>query len=210
MITGFSVRNFKVLGAVPQADGDLISFGPLNLFIGPNGCGRRKRLFPTLSGISVSGRGWGWRSIRLHEGDGRQVEFGSQQMSDGVLRLLAVAGLLYVERPPTLITFEEPEDGVHPQLIREVIQMLRELTQRKPPHRCQVFFSTHSSYVLDEFYDHPDEVYCIERSQPRAAANVLRLSENKQLKIARDTFEHSLGEAWTSSLLGATAGIRSQ
>jgi len=82
MITGFSVCNFKVLAAVLQADGDLIPFEPLNLFV---------------------------------EGEERQVEFGSQQMSDGVLRLLAVACLLYVERPPTLITFEEPENGAHPQ-----------------------------------------------------------------------------------------------
>ena len=171
---------------------------------------RLRRLFPTLSDISVSGRGWGWRSLRLYEGDGHQVEFSSRQMSDGVLRLLAVTGLLYVERPPSLITFEEPENGVHPQLIGEVVQILRELTQRKPPHRCQVFFSTHSPYVLDEFFDHPEEVYCIERSRPKVGAEVVRLSENKQLRIARDTFEHSLGEAWITGLLGATAGVRSR
>ncbi len=169
---------------------------------------RLKRLFPVLSGISVSGTGWGWRHLHQHEGDGQEVAFGSRHMSDGVLRLLAVTSLLYVERPPTVITFEEPENGVHPQLIREVVHLLRELTERKPPNRCQVFFSTHSPYVLDEFYDHPDEVYCIERSRPRVGARIIRLSENKQLKIARDTFRRSLGEAWASGLLGATAGVR--
>lgn len=169
---------------------------------------RLRRLFPTLSDISVSGGGWGWRTVRLHEGNGRNVVFNSQQMSDGVLRLLAVTSLLYLDHIPTVITFEEPENGVHPQLIREVVQILRELTQRKPPNRCQVFMTTHSPYVLDEFYDHPEEVYCMDRPQPQAGATIVRLSENKQLKIARDTFRQSLGEAWTTGLLGATAGVQ--
>ncbi len=166
------------------------------------------RLFPTVTNISVSGRGWGWRTLRLHEGNGRDVVFNSQQMSDGVLRLLAITTLLYTDRAPTAITLEEPENGVHPQLVREVVQILRELTQRKPPNRCQVFFTTHSPYVLDEFYDHPDEVYCLDRPKPLAGATVTRLSENKQLHNAQESFGKSLGEAWTSGLLGATAGAK--
>jgi predicted ATPase len=160
---------------------------------------RLRALFPTVTDISVSGRGWGWRTIRLHEGDGSEVVFNSQQMSDGVLRLLAITSLLYLDRIPTVITFEEPENGVHPQLIREVVQILRELTHRKPPNRCQVFLTTHSPYVLDEFFDHPEEVYCMDRIGPKAGASVVRLSENKQLRIARDTFGQSLGEAGSLS-----------
>lgn len=169
---------------------------------------RLRRLFPTLSDITVSGGGWGWRTIRLHEGDGHPVVFNSQQMSDGVLRSLAVTSLLYLDRIPTVITFEEPEDGVHPQLIREVVQILRELTQRKRPNRCQVFMTTHSPYVLDEFFDHPEAVYCMDRPRPQAGASIVRLSENRQLNVARETFKQSLGEAWTSGLLGATAGVK--
>ncbi len=172
---------------------------------------RLKRLFPTVTDVSVSGRGgWGWRMIRLHESNGKQVVFNSQQMSDGVLRLLAVASLLYLDRIPSLLTFEEPENGVHPQLVREVVQILRELTQRKPPRQCQVFMTTHSPYVLDEFYDHPEEVYCMDRRKPQAGARIVRLSEKVQLKVARATFKESLGEAWTLGLIGATAGIQAR
>lgn len=171
---------------------------------------RVQRLFPTVTNISVSGTGWGWRTLRLHESNGRDVVFNSQQMSDGVLRLLAITTLLYLDRVPTVVTLEEPENGVHPQLVREVVQILRELTQRKPPNQCQVFFTTHSPYVLDEFFDHPEEVYCIDRPKPQAGAVITRLSENRQLNVARDTFERSLGEAWATGLLGATAGVRSR
>jgi predicted ATPase len=179
----------------------------------PEGFGRLvrrlRRLFPNLSDLSVSGRGWGWREIRLHEGPEPEVVYNSRQMSDGVLRLLTITSLLYLENIPPLITLEEPENGVHPQLVREVIQILRELTQRRPPNRCQVFFTTHSPYVLDEFYDRPEQVYCVDRPRPLAGSTVTRLSDKREIRIARETFEHSLGEAWTSGLIGSTAGVRS-
>ncbi len=169
---------------------------------------RLRRLFPNLTDLSVTGRGWGWREIRLHEGDDPKVVYNSRQMSDGILRLLAITSLLYVDRIPSLITLEEPENGVHPQLVREVVQILREITQRKPPNQCQVFFTTHSPYVLDEFIDHPEQVYLLDRPKPLAGATVVRLSDKRELQVVRDAFEQSLGEAWTSGLLGSTAGVR--
>lgn len=170
---------------------------------------RIKRLFPTVSDISVvGGRTWGWQTLRLHEQNGHAVVFNSQQMSDGVLRLLAVTSLLYLEHIPPVITFEEPENGVHPQLIREVVQVLRELTLRKSPNQCQVFFTTHSPYVLDEFFDHPEQVFLVERGKPLEGATITRLSERPQLKIVRSAFEQSLGEAWVNGLLGANAGMK--
>jgi predicted ATPase len=169
---------------------------------------RLRRLFPNLTDLSVSGRGWGWREIRLQEGEDPKVVYNSRQMSDGVLRLLAITSLLYLDRIPSLITLEEPENGVHPQLVREVVQILREITQRKPPNQCQVFFTTHSPYVLDEFIDHPEQVYLLDRPKPLAGAAVVRLSDERELQVARETFEQSLGEAWTSGLLGSTAGVR--
>ncbi|OJW08009.1 MAG: hypothetical protein BGO49_20685 [Planctomycetales bacterium 71-10] len=171
---------------------------------------RLRKLFPNLSDLSVSGRGWGWREIRLHEGPDPEIVYNSRQMSDGILRLLAITSLLYLKDIPPLITLEEPENGVHPQLVREVIQIIRELTQRRPPNQCQVFLTTHSPYVLDEFFDHPEQVYCVDRPRPLAGATVTRLSEKREISIVRETFERSLGEAWTSGLIGSTAGVRGQ
>jgi predicted ATPase len=169
---------------------------------------RLKRLFPTLTNISISGRGgWGWRSIKLHEGNGKEIIFNSAQMSDGVLRLLAIASLLYLDKIPSVLMLEEPENGIHPQIVREVIQILRELTQRKPPNECQVFFTTHSPYVLDEFFGHPKEVFCMDRRGPQAGATIIQLSQNKQINLVSETFDKSLGEAWTMGLFGATAGL---
>jgi predicted ATPase len=164
---------------------------------------RMARLIPTFTGLKVAHRN-GFLQAVIQE-EGAESSFTSSQMSDGLLRLLAVASLLYVPDPPSVVLIEEPENGVHPQLLREVVQILRESTQRKPPHRSQVFVTTHSPYVLDEFRDHPEQVYCMERSQPRAGASITRLSDKPQLQQVRASFEQSLGEAWFSNLLGAGA-----
>jgi predicted ATPase len=163
---------------------------------------RIRLLFPNLVDISVSGRKWGWETLQLHESNGLDAVFNSRQISDGILRLLAVTSLLYLDKIPTVITFEEPENGVHPQLLREVVQILRELTQRKPPNRCQVFLTTHSPYVLDEFLDFPEQVFCVDRTGPQNGSRVFRLKDSKQLNVVRKAFDKSLGEAWVSGLIG--------
>ena len=168
---------------------------------------RIRRLFPNVTDISVTGgKTWGWHTIRLHERNGHQdISFNSQHMSDGVLRLLAVMNLLYLDHLPSLIMFEEPENGVHPQLVREVVQVLRELTQRKTPNRTQVILTTHSPYVLDEFYDHPEQVFVMERPQPQSGASLIQLSTASQIHTVNATFNKSLGEAWYSGMIGGTA-----
>jgi AAA15 family ATPase/GTPase len=40
MITGLAVRNFKNLERIPEREGELVPFGPLNVLIGPNGSGK--------------------------------------------------------------------------------------------------------------------------------------------------------------------------
>lgn len=165
---------------------------------------RIQHLVPTFSGLEVGGSGTLYQSISQLEGS--NATFNSRQMSDGILRLLAVASLLYIDQPPSVVMFEEPENGVHPQLIRDVVQILRELTQRKPPRRTQVFITTHNPYVVDEFIDHPEQVYGMERNRPQAGASITRLSDRSQAKKVREVFNSSLGEAWVSGLLGATAG----
>ena len=165
-----------------------------------------KSLFPTVSGIEIKGsQGWGWQEIFLTEAGNRRAIFNSEQMSDGILRLLAISTFLYSEKAPGVLTFEEPENGIHPQLVGQVINMLRVLTLKKPPNNCQVFFTTHSPYILDQFIESPEEVYVMERGRPQQGARLIRLSENSNVQAIKDTFKNALGEAWYSGLIGGTA-----
>lgn len=161
---------------------------------------RVRRFVPWVTDITVRKGKWGWVELLSRED---KHTLNSQQMSEGLLRLLAVTSFLYSEDAPTLLTFEEPENGVHPRLLSELVQIFRDLTNLKPPRRCQVFASTHSPYVLDEFIDTPEEVYLVERGTPEDGARVRRLSEQDNIDLVRETYNQSLGEAWFTGVLGA-------
>jgi predicted ATPase len=161
-----------------------------------------KRAFPYLKDISFSGSGWGWRALRLHEARGNaEVVVNSRLISDGFLRLLALTSFLYLDVIPSVVMFEEIENGVHPHLLREMVQVLRELTLRKSPYTSQVMFTTHSPYVLDEFYDKPEQVSVMDLTGPNARAQLNQLKDKTEIGKVRRAFE-SLGEAWYSNAIG--------
>jgi predicted ATPase len=174
---------------------------------------RVRRLFPTVSDIEVQGgRGWGWRRIGLIEGEAsNRVAFNSQQISDGVLRMLAVLTLLHAESAPSVLMLEEPENGVHPRLLRDVVGVLRDLSQRKAaPFGCQVIVTTHSAYLLDEFLEHPEQVQVMQRGRPHDGAGIYRLADRADLDLLKETFDRSLGEVWLSGLLDQGRGDESR
>jgi predicted ATPase len=65
-------------------------------------------------------------------------------VSDGLLRWLAFAAVPYLAHG-ALILVEEPENGLHPAGIRDVMTLLREVSGR-----AQVVIATHSAIVIDE------------------------------------------------------------
>ncbi len=169
---------------------------------------RVRKFFPNLYDVSFSREGWGWSAIRTHEKhDGGELVFNNRQVSDGMLRLLAITSFLYQDIIPTVLMLEEPENGVHPHFLRGIIQVLRELTLRKGQNKCQVFFTSHNPYVLDEFYDVPEQVWVMGVPGPKAGASIYRLSDKSQLNKLKETFG-TLGEAWFSSVLGGTPSAK--
>jgi predicted ATPase len=117
----------------------------------------------------------------------------ASQVSDGVLLLLAYLAILY--RPqgkrPRVLLVEEPENGVHPKRLRDVVTILRELV-REQSH-TQVVLTTHSPYALDLFK--PEEVTLC-TMQGNGEVKTTRLSESPAVTNQTDVF--TLGEIWTA------------
>ena len=78
----------------------------------------------------------------------------ASQVSDGVLLILAYLAVLHLPQPPRLLLVEEPENGIHPARLKEVLSILRDLVAEQS--HTQVVMTTHSPYVVDSFQ--PDEV----------------------------------------------------
>ena len=66
--------------------------------------------------------------------------------SDGTLRLMGLLWTLLVGSGPILL--EEPELSLHPEVVRQIPQMIARVQRKRPPR--QVILSTHSSDLLSD------------------------------------------------------------
>lgn len=121
----------------------------------------RNRLNSLIGGVDalrverdVSGR-----SYRLFVKMKDEGEFSSSVLSDGTLRLLALATYLQDPRRASVLLFEEPENGVHERRIEKLVSMLRTActdiqTNRASGKLYQILINTHSPVVLNELQPH--------------------------------------------------------
>ena len=82
--------------------------------------------------------------IGLSEGYEKPIPL--EKASDGTLRLAAYYTLLNQPELPQLIAVEEPERHLHPGVLSEVAQILKQIASRS-----RVIVTTHSSQFLDSF-----------------------------------------------------------
>jgi predicted ATPase len=115
--------------------------------------------------------------IRAKTIDGNQ--FSSRVLSDGTLRILTLITLSYDPNYHGVLCFEEPENGVHPQRLGHMLDVLRSLItdftasdkdEDNEPLR-QIIVNTHSPAFLarlsdDEIQQHVAYMYA-PRQQPR-------------------------------------------
>lgn len=116
----------------------------------------------------------------------------AKHLSDGTLRFLALASILLNNAPPPLICLEEPELGMHPDMIRMVAGMLVEASAR-----TQLIITTHSEHLLTALQDDFDALFAFDAG---VAGSIVRRFSQEEYKLWRE--EHTLGELWTSGELG--------
>ncbi len=116
------------------------------------------------------------------------------RMSDGTIRWLALLAILLNPDPPPLVCIEEPELGLHPDMIPELARLLIDASSR-----MQLIITTHSDRLIEEFTEIPEVVIVCEKEN---GASTLRRLNAAQL--ASWLKEYSLGELWTKGELGGT------
>ena len=120
----------------------------------------------------------------------------ARQASDGAILFLGILALAHLPDPPNLLLIEEPENGIYPKRLGEVITMLKELVTRTDGVRFpQIIMTTHSPYVLS-FFD-PEEVTFLSRPSDDpdgpVRARPLREAPNIKERLGDDFY---LGELW--------------
>lgn len=108
-------------------------------------------------------------TLTLCAGDNQGVWYSAKALSDGTLRFLALAVLEHDSSGRNVICLEEPENGIHPQRIPAIINLLQdiatdihmEVDETNPPR--QVIINTHSPEVVRRIPD--DSLVLARRAQ---------------------------------------------
>ncbi|MDR2488504.1 MAG: AAA family ATPase [Desulfovibrio sp.] len=116
------------------------------------------------------------------------------RLSDGTLRFLCLLAVLLHPSPPPLVCIEEPELGMHPDVLPTIANLLREASTR-----TQIIATTHSDILIDALTETPDSVVVCERHEQ--GTHMKRL--NKET-IAPFLEGYRLGQLWLSGELGGT------
>lgn len=149
-----------------------------------------RRLCDDLDQVSVQVLG-GMVQLLFHH-TGMDAPVAGSRASDGILRFLTLVCLLCHPDPPPLICIEEPELGLHPDIIRTVAELLVEASQR-----TQLIVTTHSDLLVSALSDVPEAVVVFERGPNGSEAR--RLEPDKLREWLKD---YSLGDLWASGRLG--------
>ncbi len=116
----------------------------------------------------------------------------ASRMSDGTLRYMALAAILLDPDPPPLVVIEEPELGLHPDVILSIGEMLIEASQR-----TQLVVTTHSTGLIDALHDCPSSVVVCEKHD---GESIFERLEPEPLKKWLE--KYSLGNLWSAGDLG--------
>ena len=149
-----------------------------------------RHLYEGLTDFDVSIEG-GTVQIFFNEGE---FIIPAPRLSDGSVRYLCLLAILCDPEPPPLICIEEPELGLHPDILPELADLLSFASER-----TQIIVTTHSDILVDAMSERPEAVVVCEKHE--GSTHMRRLSRD-DLAAWLETYR--LGQLWTKGQLGGT------
>lgn len=152
---------------------------------------RLRDLYEGLDDFDVRVQG-GTVEVFLTEGD---FIIPASRLSDGTLRYLCLLAILCDPDPPPLICIEEPELGLHPDMLPKIADLLIAASDR-----TQLVVTTHSDMLVDAMTERPESVVVMEKHEGKTLAR--RLQNNAELQGYLEHYR--LGEMWLRGMIGGT------
>lgn len=148
---------------------------------------RVRRHYQPLVDVEPRSANFGWKYLAIRERwNGDETSFNAKQVSDGLLRLLAVASIPDWEELPSVVLLDEIENGLHPRLIGGIVRLLEDITSK-----TQVVATTHSPITLN--YVPAPSTRLVTRGDS-GVVRVTPLTETRGFERLRAHFEP--GELW--------------
>lgn len=147
-------------------------------------------LYRGLSDFEILTTG-GTVQIVFTEGD---FSIPATRLSDGTLRYLCLIAVLLDPTPPPLICIEEPELGLHPDILPHIADLLVEASKR-----TQIIITTHSDVLIDALSEQPESVLVCEKHN--AQTQIKRLNRED---LSQWLTDYRLGQLWMRGEIGGT------
>jgi predicted ATPase len=147
-------------------------------------------LYAGLNDFDVSVEG-GTVQVFFTEGD---FIIPATRLSDGTLRYLCLLAILCDPEPPAVICIEEPELGLHPDILPKVADLFLAASER-----TQLLVTTHSDILVDALTEHPETVIVCDK---HAGQTEMRRLDTERL--AHWLKDYRLGQLWVRGELGGT------
>ena len=128
--------------------------------------------------------------LRVEEKNG--ITISASRLSDGTLRWLSLLAILLHPEPPPLVCIEEPELGLHPDMIKPLADLLTAAAER-----MQLIVTTHSDSLVDRLS--VDQTAIIVCEKHEGSTTLKRLdSESLSEWLKR----YTLGQLWRTGEIG--------
>ena len=114
------------------------------------------------------------------------------RLSDGTVRYLCLLAVLSHPEPPPLVCLEEPELGLHPDLLPRLADLLVEAS-----HRMQLIVTTHSDVLVDGLTKVPEAVVVCEKQNGST-----KMSRRTSADLAVWLKDYGLGQLWRRGEIG--------
>ncbi len=139
--------------------------------------------------VSIEG---GTVQVFFTEGD---FTIPATRLSDGTLRYLCLLAILCDPEPPPLVCIEEPELGLHPDILPKVADKLISASDR-----MQLIVTTHSDILVDAMSERPETIIVCEKHSGQTTMRHPLDQQNLSIWLEK----YRLGELWTRGELGGT------
>lgn len=151
---------------------------------------RLQEFYDEVEDFSTKIRG-GTVQLFLHE-KGLSQPVPAMRLSDGTLHYLSLLAILCHPTPPPLMCIEEPELGLHPDILPTIAELLKEASER-----TQLIVTTHSDALVSALSDTPESILVCERD--REGTHLRRLERESLTEWLE---KYSLGELWRMGEIG--------
>lgn len=119
--------------------------------------------------------------VKLQESYAEDTYLPASLLSGGTIKVVALLIALYFDDRP-VVAFEEPATSLHPKLISQLMQMMREASEEK-----QIFLTTHNPEVIKHVG--LDNIYLVSRDE-EGFSQIRKPSDSE---VVRHFLENELG-----------------